>query len=89
MIAWTEMSISDHRSSRQSLWTQSGQFWLGAFLVAEAPLSLVVVMLPEATRAALMDWVFSGALTMLLSIGLLTALGILAGFVAHQLGAGE
>lgn len=79
----------DRPSSRQTLWSQSGQFWLGAFMVAEAPLSLVVMMFPEITRVALLDWVFSGALTMLLSIGMLIALGILVGLAAHRLGWGE
>lgn len=58
-------------------------------MVAEAPLSLVVMMFPEITRVALLDWVFSGALTMLLSIGVLIALGILVGLAAHRLGWGE
>ncbi len=83
------MRISAHQAARQSIWSQSGQFWLGAFMVAEAPLSLVVMLLPEMTRVALLDWMFSGALTMLLTVGMLIMLGILVGVAAHRLGWGD
>lgn len=46
------MRTLGNQTSRQSLWSQSGQFWLGAFMVAEAPLSLVVLRLPEMTGTA-------------------------------------
>lgn len=75
--------------SRQSVWSQSGQFWLGAFMVAEAPLSLVVILLPEIRRAALLGWVLSGALNKLLAVSILVLLGILVAFVAHRLGWGD
>ncbi len=83
------MGKAGQRNKRQSLGSQPGQFWLGAFMAAEAPLCLVVMMLPDTRRAALLGWVLSGPTTLLLSIGVLTALGVLVGFVAHRLGCGD
>lgn len=78
----------DH-PSRRSLWSHSAQFWLGAFMVAEAPFTLAVMMLPETARRALLDWGFSGALPLLLSIGMLVLSGLLVGITAHRLGWGD
>ncbi len=84
----TAMAFSS-RPSRSSLWSRSGQFWLGAFMVAEAPLSLIVMVLPDAARIDLLAFVFRDALTMVLAAGVLIAPGILVGLIAHRLGWGE
>lgn len=76
-------------ASRRPLRAQSAQFWLGAFMVAEALLSLLALLLPEATRQTILDWAFSGTASLLLTLGMLTVPGLVVGFIAHHLGWGD
>ena len=45
-----------------SLWKQPASFWVGSFLVAEAPAALLLSMLPEERRDSLLDFAFFSAL---------------------------
>ena len=75
--------------ARSSLWSQSGQFWLGAFMVAEVPVGIAISNLPDGPRAELQDWVLGSVWAMVLAVAFLIASGIVVGWVAHRLGLGE
>ncbi len=74
---------------RSSLWTQSGQFWLGAFMVAELPVGIAITALPDATRTELLEMVLGNGWITILAVAVLIGSGLLVGSVAHRLGVGE
>jgi hypothetical protein len=72
-----------------SLRSQSGSFWLGAFMIAEAPVGLVISFLDTDRRCAVVDYVFSSPLAFVCALIVLASLGLFAGWLGHRLGFGE
>ena len=71
-----------------SLWSQPGSFWLGAFMLAEAPIGLVVAFLDVEHRIIVLDYLFSSPLTIVCAIVGVVAVGLLTGWLGHRLGLG-
>lgn len=83
------LSSVKHPMPHNSLRSQSGSFWLGAFMLAEAPVGLVISFLDIDRRWAVVDYVFSGPLTFVCALLALASLGLFAGWLGHGLGFGE
>jgi hypothetical protein len=75
--------------SRRSLWSQSGSFWIGAFMLAEMPLGLLFTFLPQQQRDILANYAFFTPLGIAATITFAVALGLAVGWVGHRLGLGE
>ncbi|RYY86595.1 MAG: hypothetical protein EOO15_14120 [Chitinophagaceae bacterium] len=75
--------------SRNSLWSQSGSFWIGAFMLAEMPLGVLFAFLPRQQRDILANYAFFTPLGIALTITSAIALGLTVGWAGHRLGFGE
>jgi hypothetical protein len=71
-----------------SLWKQPASFWVGSFLVAEAPAALLLSLLPEERRESLLGFAFFSAPGLAITISATVALGVAVGWVALKLGLG-
>lgn len=76
-------------ADRLSLAAQSASFWLGAYMVAEAPALLALSLLDPATQERLMDAILGNGWVLLVAIVVILAWGLLVGGVAHRLGFGD
>lgn len=74
---------------RSPLSAQSASFWLGAYMVAEAPALLALSLLDSATQERLMDAILGNGWALLVAIVVIVALGLLVGWLAHRLGFGD
>ena len=71
-----------------ALSAQSASFWLGAYMVAEAPVLLALSLLDPATQGRLMDVILGNGWALLGAIVVMVASGLLVGWLAHRLGFG-
>ena len=71
-----------------SLWSQPASFWLGSFLVAEAPVVLLLSLLPEGRREAMLSFALFSAPGIIITISATVALGLAIGWVGYKLGLG-
>lgn len=71
------------------LFSQSGSFWIGAFMVAEGPVLLAASFLEPATREHLADVILGSTLAMLGVVVAATMAGLLVGWLGHRLGFGQ
>ena len=86
--AAAELSALGQSMPSSSLWSQPGSFWLGAFMLAEAPIGLVVAFLDVEHRIIVLDYLFSSPLTIVCAIVGVVAVGLLTGWLGHRLGLG-
>jgi ABC-type branched-subunit amino acid transport system permease subunit len=70
------------------LFSQPGSFWLGAYMVAEAPLLLAASWMEPATRERIADAVLGSPVALLGVVVGAALLGLLVGWLAHRLGFG-
>jgi hypothetical protein len=79
----------DSGNPRLPLRAQGGDFWLGAFMVAEALLLLFLAFLPPATRESLWAVIVASPLGLAGAGAVAISLGIFTGWIAHRLGLGQ
>jgi hypothetical protein len=75
--------------SRRPLRSQPGDFWLGAFMVAEAPVLLGFGLLEPATRESLLAYAFGSPLGIAGTLATAIVLGLATGWLGHRLGFGQ
>lgn len=75
--------------SRLPLKSQPGAFWLGAYMVTEAPFGLVVALLESAQRQSLVDRLLASPLLIVCAVAVAIASGLLVGWAAHRIGIGD
>ena len=71
-----------------SLWSQPGSFWLGAFMIAEAPIGFVAAFLDAEQRIIVVDYLLSSPLTIVCATVGVVVVGLLTGWLGHRLGLG-
>ncbi|NJD25831.1 MAG: hypothetical protein FIB06_10550 [Betaproteobacteria bacterium] len=76
-------------AGRRPLRSQPGDFWLGAFMVAEAPLLLGLGLLEPATREQLLAVALGSPLGLAGTVAAAIALGLATGWLGHRLGFGR
>lgn len=69
--------------------SQSAAFWLGVFMIAEAPIGIAILALSQERRASLLDYLFGNPIAALCALIALIGLGLMVGWLAHRLGLGE
>jgi hypothetical protein len=79
----------ESRRPRLSLRAQGGDFWIGAFMVAEALLLLGLAFLAPETRESLWTAIVASPLGLAGAGGVAISLGIFTGWLAHRLGFGQ
>jgi hypothetical protein len=77
------------RLNRKSIWEQSSAFWVGAGLIAEAPVVLALSSIDENRRAAAFDYALERPAIIVLVIVVVLILPVLVGWAAHRLGLGD
>lgn len=84
----TGSSVPDQRT-RTPLRSQSGTFWLGAFMTAEGVAAAVVGLLPADTRRHVLDVALSSTGGRMLLVTTPLLFGLAVGWLAHRLGWGD
>lgn len=68
--------------------SQPGSFWLGAYLVAEAPLALIATFMEPIHRESILSYLLSSPMALFFAITISMVLGLVIGWVAHRIGLG-
>lgn len=82
------MSNVRYAMPRLPLKSQPGSFWLGAFLVAEAPLVVIATFMDSVQREQVVSYFLSSPTALFLAVSIIMVLGLLVGLLAHRLGLG-
>lgn len=75
--------------SRLPLKSQPGSFWLGAYMVAEAPFGWMLALLEPAQRQSVVDRLLASPLLIACAVAVAIASGLLVGWVGHRMGIGD